>query len=102
MKPQLQFHLVQAFGRMILDEIGQEQVQELVGKLAKARSRHTIQRLFSGWRKRGANAVAGFQQRDLVIPCSKPVKPGRFFRPGALDSGSLLRSPGTQSSRSLC
>jgi hypothetical protein len=64
MKSHLQFHLVPAFGRMkrlivaldlrILDEIGQERVQESVGKLAKARSRHTIQRLFSGWRKSGA------------------------------------------------
>jgi hypothetical protein len=38
----LRFHLVPAFGRMRLDEMGQEQAQALVGKLAKGRSRHTV------------------------------------------------------------
>ncbi len=81
----LRFHLVPAFRFMRLDEIGQEQVQAFVGKLAKGRSRHTILNVLGTlasvlkMARKWGYAVAGFQQRDLVIPCSKPGKPGRFF-----------------------
>lgn len=85
MASHLRFHLVPAFGSMRLDEIGQEQVQVFVGKLAKGRSRSTIRNVLDtlasvlkmarGW----GYAVAGFQRSDLVIPCSKPSKPARFF-----------------------
>jgi integrase len=85
MASHLRFHLVPAFGSMRLDEIGQEQVQVFVGRLAKGRSRHTILNVFGTLasvlkkaRKWGF-AVTGFQHADLVIPCSKPSKPGRFF-----------------------
>ena len=81
----LRFHLVPAFGRVRLDEIGQEQLQDFVGKLAKGKSRHivlnvlgTLASVLKMARKWGY-AVAGFQHADLVIPCSKPGKPGRFF-----------------------
>jgi integrase len=85
MASHLRFHLVPAFGRMRLDEIGQEQVQALVGKLAKGRSRHTILNVLGTlasilkMARKWGYAVAGFQQSDLVIPCSKPGNPGRFF-----------------------
>lgn len=85
MASHLRFHLVPAFGRMRLDEIGQEQVQVFVGKLAKGRSRHTILNVLGTLAsvlkiaKKWGYAVAGFQQRDLVIPCARPGKPGRFF-----------------------
>jgi len=81
----LRFHLVPAFGRMRLDEMGQEQVQAFVGKLAKGRSRHTVLNVLGTLAsilkiaRKWGYAVAGFQQSDLVIPCSKPGKPGRFF-----------------------
>ena len=42
MASHLRFHLIPAFGRMRLDEMGQEQVQTFVGQLAKGRSRHTV------------------------------------------------------------
>ena len=85
MASHLRFHLVPAFGRMRLDEMGQEQVQAFVGKLAKGRSRHTILNVLGTLAsilkraRKWGYAVAGFQQSDLVIPCSKPGKPGRFF-----------------------
>ena len=56
-----------------------------VGKLAKGRSRHTILNVLGAlasvlkMARKWGYAVAGFQQSDLVIPCSKPGKPGRFF-----------------------
>jgi integrase len=81
----LRFHLVPAFSRMRLDEIGQEQVQTFVGKLAKGRSRHTVLNILGTlasvlkMARKWGYAVAGFQQSDLVIPCSKPGKPSRFF-----------------------
>jgi integrase len=87
MASHLRFHLVPAFGCMRLDEIGQEQVQGFVGKLAKGRSRHTILNVLGTltsilkMARKWGYAVAGFQQSDLVIPCSKPSKPGRFFTP---------------------
>jgi integrase len=85
MTSHLRFHLVPAFCRMKLDEIGQEQVQAFVGKLAKGRSRPTILNVLGTlasvlkMARKWGYAVAGYQQRDLVIPCSKPSKPGRFF-----------------------
>ena len=85
MASHLRFHLVPAFGRMRLDEMGQEQVQAFVGKLAKGRSRHTVLNVLGTlasvlkMARKWGYAVAGFQQSDLVIPCSKPGKPGRFF-----------------------
>ncbi|MBZ5702597.1 MAG: site-specific integrase [Acidobacteriia bacterium] len=85
MASHLRFHLVPAFGRMRLDEMGQEQMQAFVGKLAKGRSRHTILNVLGTlasvlkMARKWGYAVAGFQQSDLVMPCSKPGKPGRFF-----------------------
>jgi len=85
MASHLRFHLVPAFGRMRLDEIGQEQVQVFVGKLAKGRSRHTVLNVLGTLAsvlktaRKWGYAVAGFQQSDLVMPCSKPGRPGRFF-----------------------
>jgi integrase len=85
MASHLRFHLIPTFSRMRLDEIGQEQVQALVGKLAKGRSRHTVLNVLGTlasilkMARKWGYAVAGFQQSDLVIPCYKPGKPGRFF-----------------------
>jgi len=85
MKSHLCFHLVPEFGRIRLDEIGQEQVQAFVGKLAKERSRHTILNILGTlasvlkMARTWGYSVAGFKQSDLVIPRSKPSKPGRFF-----------------------
>jgi integrase len=85
MKSHLRFHLVPRFGYLRLDEIGQEQVQAFVGRLAKGRSRHTILNVLGTlasvlkMARKWGYAVAGFAQSDLVIPCSKPGKPGRFF-----------------------
>ena len=81
----LRFHLVPAFGGMRLDEIDQEQVQVFVGKLAKGRSKHTILNVLSTLAsvlrtaRQWGYAVAGFRWDELVIPDSKPSKPGRFF-----------------------
>jgi integrase len=85
MASHLRAHLVPAFGRLRLDEIGQEQVQVFIGKLAKGRSRHTILNVLGTlasvlkMARKWGYAVAGFQQSDLVIPCPKPGRPGRFF-----------------------
>jgi integrase len=85
MASHLRFHLIPAFGRMRLDELGQEQVQTFVGHLAKGRSRHTVLNVLGTLAsilkvaRKWSYTVAGFQQCDLVIPCSKPGKPGRFF-----------------------
>jgi integrase len=85
MASHLRFHLVPAFGSMRLNEIGQEQVQAFVGKLAKGRSRHTILNVLGAlasvlsMARKWGYEVAGFKQSDLVIPDSKPGKPGRFF-----------------------
>jgi integrase len=85
MTSHLRFHLVPTFRPLRLDEIGQEQVQMFVGKLAKGRSRHTILNVLGTlasvlkMARKWGYAVAGFQQSDLVIPCSKPGKPARFF-----------------------
>jgi len=105
MKSHLHFHLVPAFGRVRLDEIGQEQVQAFVGKLAKGRSRHTILNVLGTLAsvlkiaRKWGYTVAGFQQIDLVIPSSKPGKPGRFFRRSkCVRFFRLLRSRGTQCS----
>jgi integrase len=85
MASHLRFHLVPEFSRMRLDEIGQEQVQAFVGKLSKGRSRHTVLNILGTLAsvlklaRKWGYVVAGFQQRDLVMPCSTPGKPGRFF-----------------------
>lgn len=106
MRSRRRFHLVPEFGRMRLDEIGQEQVQAFVGKLAKGRSRHTILSVLGTlasvlkMARKWGYAVAGFRQADLVIPCAKPSKPGRFFTAEQVRSIlSLASEPGTQSSR---
>src|SRR6202171_2917297 len=98
MKSHLRFHLVPESGPIRLDEIGQEQVQAFVGKLAKGRSRHTILNVLGTlasvlkMARKWSYAVAGFQQSDLVIPCSKPGKPGRFFTPEQMHSILALTS----------
>ena len=85
MKSHLRFHLIPEFGPIRLDEIGQEEVQTFVGKLAKGRSRHTILNVLGTlasilkMARKWGYTVAGFNQSDLVIPCLKPAKPGRFF-----------------------
>ncbi len=81
----LRFHLVPSFGRMRLDEIGQEQVQVFVGKLAKGRSRHTVLNVLGTLlsvlkrARKWGYLVAEVRLCDLTIPSSKPSKPGRFF-----------------------
>ena len=96
MASHLRFHLVPAFSRMRLDEMGQEQVQAFVGKLAKGRSRHTVLNVLGTLAsilkiaRKWGYAVAGFQQRDLVIPCSKPGKP--VSKLGSTDPSKLNRS----------
>jgi integrase len=85
MKSHLRFHLVPVFGRLRLDEIGQEQVQAFVGKLSNGRSRHTVLNVLGTlasilkMARKWSYAVAGFKWNDLVIPSSKPARPGRFF-----------------------
>jgi len=85
MNSHLRFHLVPQFGPTRLDEMGQEQVQTFVGKLAKGRSRHTILNVLGTLKsvlrmaKAWGYTVAGFSYSELVIPSSKPAKPGRFF-----------------------
>jgi len=85
MKSHLRFHLLPAFGRDRLDEIGQECVQTFVGRLAKGRSRHTVLNVLAtlasilGMARKWGYVVAGFRQSDLVIPCVKPAKAARFF-----------------------
>lgn len=85
MASHLHFHLIPAFGPMRLDEVGQEQVQAFVGKLAKGRSRHTILNVLGTFlsvlktARKWGYVVAEIRLRDLVVPDSKPAKPGRFF-----------------------
>jgi integrase len=85
MASHLRFHLVPAFGPMRLHEIDQERVQVFVVKLSKGRSRHTILNVLGTlasilkMAKKWGYTVTGFQHSDLVIPCAKPSKPGRFF-----------------------
>jgi integrase len=85
MASHLRFHLLPFFGRDSLDGIGPERVQIFVGKLAKGRSRHTIlnvlgtlQSILKKARQWGY-VVGEVRQNDLVIPASRPAKPGRFF-----------------------
>jgi len=106
MASHLRFHLVPVFGRMRLDEIGQEDVQAFVGKLAKGRSRHTILNVLGTlasvlkMARKWGYAVAGFQQADLVIPCSKPGKLDGFSRQSRCGRFlRLLQSRGRRYSR---
>lgn len=85
MASHLRFHLLPFFGRDRLDEIGPERVQVFIGKLAKGRSRHTILNVLGSlWSirkkaRRWGYVVSDVRQADLVIPASRPSKPGRFF-----------------------
>lgn len=83
----LRTHLNPAFGRLRLDQIGLEDVQAFVGKIAKTHSGHTITNILSTFssilktaRKWGYQA-AEIKRSDLVIPNDRPSKPGRFFLP---------------------
>lgn len=85
MASHLRFHLLPFFGRDRLDEIGPERVQAFVGKQAKGRSRHTVLNVLCTLQsvlkraRRWGYAVGEVRQGDLVIPASRPSKPGRFF-----------------------
>jgi integrase len=73
MASHLRFHLVPAFGSMRLNEIGQEQVQAFVGKLAKGRSRHTILNVLGAlasvlsMARKWGYEVAGFKQVRAIL-----------------------------------
>jgi integrase len=84
-KSHLRFHLVKQFGRMRLDQIGQEDVQQFVSTIGKNLGRHTILNilgtLFSILKaaRQWSYVVTEIRQADLVIPSSRPSRPGRFF-----------------------
>lgn len=86
MASNLRCHLLPFFGRDWLNEIGPDRVQVFIGKLAKkGRGRHTILNLLATLQsvlktaRRWGYLVGDVRQRELVIPTSRPSKPGRFF-----------------------
>jgi len=107
MASHLCFHLVPAFSQMRLDEVGQEQVQAFVGKLAKGRSRHTILNVLgtlASILKMARKWGSQWQDSGKVILSSRarnrasPHGFSRRSRRGRLSPS--LRSRGTPSSRS--
>jgi integrase len=81
----LRFHLVKKFGRMRLDQIGQEDFQQFVSTIGKKLGRHTILNilgtLFSMLKtaRQWGYIVSEIRQADLTIPTSRPSRPGRSF-----------------------
>jgi len=84
-KSHIRFHLVKYFGRMRLDQIGQEDVQQFVSTIGRKLGRHTILNilgtLFSILKtaRQWGYVVSEIRQADLAIPSSRPSLPGRFF-----------------------
>jgi len=78
-------HLLGRFGKLRLDQIGQEDVQQFVTALGKNRTHHTVQNilgtLFSILKtaRQWGYVVNEIRQSDLAISGSKPSRPGRFF-----------------------
>src|SRR6185437_7471685 len=81
----IRVHLAGQFGKLRLDQIGQEDVQRLVTALGKTLGRHTILNilgtLFSILKtaRKWGYVVNEIRQTDLAISSSKPGRPGRFF-----------------------
>jgi integrase len=81
----LRTHLIRQFGKLRLDQIGQEDVQRLVTVLGKRLGRHTILNilgtLFSILRtaRKWGYVVNEIHQTDLAISSSKPSRPGKSF-----------------------
>jgi integrase len=84
-KSHLRFHLVKHFGRMRLDQIGQEDVQQFVSAIGRKLGRHTVLNilgtLFSIFKtaRQWGYVVNETRQADLAIPSARPSRPGRFF-----------------------
>ena len=78
-------HLLGRFGKLRLDQIGQEDVQQFVTVLGKKLTHHTVQNilgtLFSILKtaRQWGYVVSELRQSDLAISCSKPSRPGRVF-----------------------
>lgn len=81
----LRFHLQKHFGRMRLDQIGQEEIQGFVAATGKALARHTIMNvlgtLFAILKSahQWGYVVNEIRQADLTIPNHKPAREGRSF-----------------------
>jgi integrase len=81
----IRFHLVKHFGRMRLDQIGQEDVQQFVSTIGKKLGRHTILNILGTLfailktARQWGYVVNEIRQVDLTIPSSRPSRPGRFF-----------------------
>jgi integrase len=84
-KSHLHYHLLKYFGKLHLDQIGQEAVQQFIATIGQKLARHTILNvlgtLFSILRtaRQWGYVVNEIRQSDLSIPSSKPSKPGRSF-----------------------
>jgi integrase len=76
---------VKHFGRMRLDQIGQEDVQQFVSAIGRKLGRHTVLNilgtLFSIFKtaRQWGYVVNETRQADLAIPSARPSRPGRFF-----------------------
>jgi integrase len=84
-KSHIRFHLVKHFGRMRLDQIGQEDVQQFVSVVGRKLARHTILNILGTLftilktAHQWGYVVNEIKQADLAIPSSRPGQPGRFF-----------------------
>lgn len=81
----LKCYLVPRLGRIKLEEISQQTIQQFVSELSKKLSRHTLLNVLStlGSILRAARAwgyiVGSINRSELVLPARKLTKPVRFF-----------------------
>lgn len=78
-------HLLGRFGKLRLDQIGQEDIQHFVSEIGRKLTHHTVQNilgtLFSILKtaRQWGYLVSDVRQGDLAIASSRPSRPGRFF-----------------------
>jgi len=81
----IEHHLLKHFGRLRLDQIGQEGIQQLATELGRELTRHTVQNilgtLFSILKtaRQWGYVVNEIRQSDLAISSAKPTRPGACF-----------------------
>lgn len=84
-KSHIAFHLKKRFGRLRIDQIGQEDVQQFVAAIGSRLARHTILNvlgtLFAILKaaRQWGYVVNEINQSDLAIPNHKPAMEGRSF-----------------------
>ena len=81
----VRFHLVPAFGRLRLEQIGQEDVQQFVAEVGKNLARHTILNILGTLfailkaARQWGYVLNEIRQADLCIPNSRPSRSGKML-----------------------